>query len=1300
MKKKDFSWSRHPFQPAVGYTRVRQRTIPRENAPSQHSVHPFPSALRGNGRFLPFAAVLLSMAVAWPRAARCANRPKVAPVKIAAGARGGLRAAPALRALSFERNEGQTDGRVKYLAHGQGYSLFLTQNEAVLALRRASGKKAGKGLARVEQSVVRLRLVGANLRAPVTGEEELPGKSNYFIGRDPAGWRTDVPTYARVRYAGTYPGVDVVYYGRQGQLEYDFNIAPGADPRQVSIGIAGASARLNAAGALVLQTKTGNVELHRPVAYQLVGAKKRFVEVRYVWRARDEVGLEVAAYRRSQELIIDPALTYSTYLGGSGGDIAYGIAVDSSGDAYVTGATGSINFPVASAYQSTYGGNTDAFISKINPTGTGLIYSTYVGSGGVNYGNGIAVDSSGDAYITGSTTSTGFPVTKGAYQITLGGGTTPNATSNAFILKLSSAGSALDYSTYLGGTAADSGQAIAIDSSGNAYVTGSTTSPNFPVMPVASPFQVGNAACTVVNDVTSCFTNAFVSKLNSTGTALIYSTYLGGSEADSGEAIAVDANGDCYVGGYANSSNFPLQNPLQSSSGGGTDGFVAEFNPAGTALVFSTYLGGSGNDQVYGLTLDSADSIYVTGQTQSSNFPTSTGTYQNTYQGDGDAFVTKLSPQGALIVYSTFLGGTEEDQGNGIAVDSSGDAFVVGYTQSSDFPSLDPLQTLPGITGAGTCNNTICPSAFITELNPSGIPDYSTYLGGSGSNVAQAVALNSSGVPYVAGSTSSTNFPVIEGALEAVYAGSGTSGNAFIAEVSPGNSPAVALTPQAINFGNETLNQASNTESVTLTNEGSAPLEITSITPSGPFTETNNCGTTVTQGGGTCTINVVFTPTVAQSYSDEVTITDNAAGSPHYITLTGSGGTASAGLTMIPSSLTFPTLAVGQTSSFQTVEIVNTSKASVSITEFSISSQFTEVNNCGVANSNVTLSVPVVLNAGASCQASIFFAPTSGGAQTGTFSLISNASGSASVSLTGNGGSEFTLSSTASSSTILVGKTKTSFTVAATALVSSFTSSISLACSSGVTCSFNPTSITPGETSTVTVTGLSASSSNPTSFSVTGTASSQTVSLPLSIFLEDFSLSATPAVGSVAAGSTTGYTVTVTPLNGFNEVVLLSCSGLPANSSCTFTPPDVVINPSVPVNARMSICTTSELVTGDSCTTSLLVHFPHAPRVAPGGKRWLIPAAALLLLLALLAGYKRFPGRLKRRYWVVTALALILLSLSLTSCNDLYYEDNIAPAPQGTPAGTVTLTLTGALGSETSVTRTTTVNLSVGPTTN
>jgi hypothetical protein len=1202
--------------------------------------------------------------------------------------------------LGFERNEGQTDSRARFLAHGPGYTLFLTADGAVLALQRVprSSEQTGTHAPAAfspRESVLRLTMIGANPQPRISGGHELAGKSNYFIGNNPSRWHTGVPTYAQVLYKDVYPGVDVVYYGRQGRLENDFIVAAGADPKEVRIRVEGAArVRLSGAGALVVETKSGEVELERPMAYQGRGRQKRRVAVRYVWLGHDEVGLETRGYLRSEPLIIDPVLSYSTYLGGTGGDMAYGIAVDSSGDAYVAGTTASTNFPVKSAVQSSSRGSSDVFVAELNPTGSALLYSTYIGGSGADSGQGIAVDASGDAYVAGTTSSGNFPVSTGAYQSTYGGGN-----SNAFVLKLGAEGSTLAYATYLGGNGSDFGQAIAIDGSGNSYVTGSTTSPNFPTQ---APIQIGNDGCTTTSSgATTCTSDAFVTKLNSTGTALIYSTYWGGSSADSGQAIAVDPQGDCYVGGYTYSIDFPTQVPLQSANGGGIDGFITEFNPGGSAAIFSTYWGGSSNDQIFGLALDSAGSIYVVGETQSDNFPTAGNAYQATYGGNGDAFLSKFASPGAngsTVVYSTYLGGSQPDEANGIAVDSSGNVFVVGYTQSSDFPSLDPFQKLPGISGAGTCGtvativnstSTTCADAFITKLNQSGQPVYSSYLGGSQNDVAQAVAVDPSGLPYIAGSTNSANFPVIVGATQSAFAGSGTSGNAFIAKVNPADAPGVAMTPQSVNFGNQTVGQASGAQTVTLINEGSAPLALTGITASGAFSQTNNCGTSLNASGDTCTINITFTPTKPGAVTDQIAISDNAAGSPQYITVTGNGTSGGAGaLTITPSKLTFPSEPVGATSPGQTVQIVNASSASVTVTAITISGQFVETNTCGAT--------PVVLNAGASCSAIIYFEPTSGGAQTGAFSLTSNGSGSPVVSLTGSGGALFSLSATSTSATITAGTTKTAFTVGATA-PPTFTSSISLSCSSGVTCTLTPTSIKPGDTSTVTVTGLSATSSNPTNFTVTGTASGQTVTLALSIFFSDFSLSATPAIGQVTAGATTTYTVTANPLNGFNQVVLFSCySGVPANTTCSWSPPGVALNGSGPASSTLTITTTSQV------TTSRILRFPLALRPPGGGRTtgWILVACAGLLSLffGLFAGYRKMPrNRLRRAYWLFVLLGLALLCISAVGCNNLYYQNNINPAPVGTPSGVYTLTLKGTMGSNPNVARTTTVNLSVGP---
>ena len=431
-----------------------------------------------------------------------------------------------------------------------------------------------------------MKLVGANPAPQLTGSDELPGKSNYFIGNDPAKWRTNVPNYAKVKYADVYPGIDLAYYGNQRQLEYDFVVSPGADPQSIRLAFDGdEKQRIDDHGDLALEAKGGEIRMHRPVVFQQIDGSRRNIAANFVLRSGREVGFEIARYDATKPLIIDPVLSYSTYLGGSSGDLGYGIAVDSSGNAYVTGGTTSVDFPTANAFQSALGGPSivgHAFVTKLNAAGSAVVYSTYLGGSGGEFGYGIAVDSSGNAYVTGSTESTNFP-TANAFQAAKRG------SGNAFLTKLNPAGSALVYSTYLGGTNFDAGRGIAVDSSGSAYVTGFTASPDFPT---ANAFQAAYGGY---------LSNAFVTKFNATGSALLYSTYLGGNRGgdygDWGIGIAVDSSGNAYLTGYASSPDFPIVNAFQTANnccdGEYTgDAFVTKLNPGGSA-VYSTHLGGS-----------------------------------------------------------------------------------------------------------------------------------------------------------------------------------------------------------------------------------------------------------------------------------------------------------------------------------------------------------------------------------------------------------------------------------------------------------------------------------------------------------------------------------------------------------------------------------------------------------------------------------------------------------------------------------------------------------------------------------
>jgi hypothetical protein len=658
--------------------------------------------------------------------------------------------------LSFEANQGQTDHQVKFLSRGQGYNLFLTSTEAVLvltSLERPSEVEDSRSSKETRQSVLRMGLIGANPALTISGFNALPGKVNYFIGNDPYHWRTKVPTYVKVQYKDVYPGIDLVFYGNQRQLEYDFIVAPGADPTAISLSFSGEDQLvLDRQGDLILHFGDSELRLQKPLIYQLVNGSKQQIPGNYRLHGHHQISFQVAAYDRTNPLVIDPTLSYSTYLGGSSSDQGVSIAVDAAGNAFVTGITQSLNFPtVSGGFQMTLAGPQDAFVTKLNPTGSGLVYSTYLGGSGDDFGLGIALDSSTNAYVTGGTASTDFP-TAGAFQPALAG------SPDAFVTKLDSTGSALLYSTYLGGSGQDRGSQIALDSAGNAYVAGFTVSTNFPTTVGAfdTTFNGGG--------------DAFVTKLNPTGSGLTYSTYLGGSvglnATDSAQGIAVDAAGNAYVTGTAESTNFPTTaGAFQTTHAGSTDAFVTKLNPTGSGLIYSTYLGGNGFDQGFGIAIDSIANAYVSGGTSSSNFPTTPGVFQPGYAGGNrDVFMTKLNPTGSGLVYSTYLGGSGDDFGLGIALDSSTNAYVTGGTASTNFPTAGAFQ--PALGGSF--------DAFVTKLNAtaSGVT-YSTYLGGSSIEATGAarIALDPFSNAYVTSSTASTNFPTTAGAFQTTLAG-------------------------------------------------------------------------------------------------------------------------------------------------------------------------------------------------------------------------------------------------------------------------------------------------------------------------------------------------------------------------------------------------------------------------------------------------------------------------------------------------------------------------------------------------
>src|SRR5712664_2858829 len=502
----------------------------------------------------PSLSLLISSALAASAALATQTREKSASGSVAP-----VRAIEAFANLPlyFEPNQGQTEGQVKFLSRGPGHTLFLTRSKAVLLVTRFERGpiENGKPARRMSGTVLDMSFIGANRSPEVLGQEELPGKVNYFVGTNPGRWRTNIDTYGRILYRDLYPGIDLTYYRREGQLEYDFVVRPHADLRRIVVGFSGAEKlELDAHGDLVLRTGPDVIRQRKPIAYQEVNGIRREIPVSYVLKGAHRVAFKVAAHDSGRPLIIDPALFYSTYLGGSVRDGGQGIAVDSAGNAYVTGLSNSPDFPTATgAFQGTLAGSFDAFVTKINPVGSApLVYSTYLGGSGDDYGLGIAVDAAGNASLTGFTNSPNFPTTLAAFQAKPGG------SADAFVTKLNSSGSALIYSTYLGGSGDDVGQGIALDSLGNAYVTGFTSSTNFPHSVAA--FQTTLAGSF----------DAFVTKLNLAGSApLLYSTYLGGDSADRGYAVAVDGSGNAYVTGYTTSTKYPTTTgAFQTTSAG------------------------------------------------------------------------------------------------------------------------------------------------------------------------------------------------------------------------------------------------------------------------------------------------------------------------------------------------------------------------------------------------------------------------------------------------------------------------------------------------------------------------------------------------------------------------------------------------------------------------------------------------------------------------------------------------------------------------------------------------------------
>jgi hypothetical protein len=696
--------------------------------------------------------------------------------------------------LSFERNIGQLDAQAKYVVRGNGVTTYLTdggavftmplpdntQNRASAAVTRNRGGRArlGADVAQVnpaaKAAAVAMFLVNAKAAPSIIAEGLQAVTSNYFRGADPSQWRTGVPHFAQVRYVAVYPGVDMLFFNDRGRLRYDFVVQPGSDPSAIALRFEGMrELTLSENGDLLIHV--GEVEspavlrMHKPYTYQEVMGKRVEVSSRFVVRG-ETVAFDLGVYDPALPLVIDPTLVYSTFLGSTEEDLGLGIFVDADGAAYVTGNTFASDFPTTlGVYDITVNGAQDAFVAKLNAAGSALVFASFLGGSAFDSGTGVTADASG-VYVTGQTQSTNFPTSLGAFDTTHNGPTPTNAFNgyDAFLVKLNAAGSALTYGTFLGGTSEDFSVGLAVDGSQQVTVAGTTASANFPT--------TGGAFDTTANGNY----DIYVTEFNNAGTALASSTFVGGSQDEIADGIVLSGN-TVYVTGDTASANFPVTGGAFDTVANGANDVVAfRLNTTTNSLSFATYLGGAGVDVGFDIALDTAGNVYLTGTTDSANFPTTAQAADTTANGAADSFVAKLNPTGSTLTYSTYLGGSGDDAAYGVAVDAGGNAYVLGETLSANFPvTANASQAIH--------NDVTFFDATLTKLNASGgVIAYSSFLGGDDDDTGYAIDLrgnaNSADV-FLTGWTRSSDFPTTPGAFDTTYNDTGFNNDAFVARV-------------------------------------------------------------------------------------------------------------------------------------------------------------------------------------------------------------------------------------------------------------------------------------------------------------------------------------------------------------------------------------------------------------------------------------------------------------------------------------------------------------------------------------
>jgi len=949
------------------------------------------------------------------------------------------------------------------MARGKGYSAFLTAGGLVLSLGSHRGSDS---LAAAKGSTFFLNLVGAAPNPVVEGENQQPGHLNYFMGKDSRNWHTNVPLFGQVRYKNVYPGIDLVFYGNHQRLEYDFEVGRGTNPNLIQFEIKGASnVEVDGEGNLLLKDKGNEIRFQNPLVYQVSNGQRIAVNGGYALRDATHVGFHVAEYDSNRPLVIDPVLAYCTYLGGSGDDEPQAIAIDSSGAIYVTGDTMSADFPGTSP--SAFTGD-NVFVAKLDPTGSTLVYADYIGGNGASTGTAIALDGTDEVYVAGSTNATDFPSVS-AIQRSAAGNT------DGFLTEVSSDGSALLFSTYLGGSDMDSPTGVAVDGSGAAYVAGWTMSTDFPV---SSAYQTSASP----NGGGQYGTYGFLSKVSSDKTALVYSTYLGGSgtviQTCSGSpcwfepgsyisGLALDASGNAYVTGITNTNDFPTTTGAYLTSYSNAQNmpvsFVAKFNTSGT-IGYSTYLYGSGGNETNAsaIAVDNTGSAYVTGATTSDGtFPITSTTICNPMlsgTGCNYAFVTKFNAAGTGLAYSTFLGLNNAALPAAIALDSLNDAYILSVTYTGSFGTVNGIESF---TNSGS-------DLLLVEIDPLASAElFATYFGGTTAGAyAAGLAIDGSGDIYAGGVSSATDLPATLGAFQTASNGGD---DAFLLKIQPGLSPAVAVSPAAMQYTSQQVGQSSQPRALVLRNMGSVPLAIASITTTGDFSQTNDCGSSIS-AAGSCNLMVSFVPQAGGTRSGSIVIEDNAAGSPHVIHL--EGDAMGPMVSFSKSSVSFPSLVVDSTSAAQVLNLSNRGNAPLSISHLQVAGDFTQTNNCQAS-----------LASGATCQLQIVFRPTVAGVRSGTLTVKDDASNNVqSIALAGTG-VDFSLASAQRNIQVSAGEAA-KYALTVSPLGGAFSSAIQLSCSglpAGMSCDLSQNTVTPGSSAASLVVTVNTASSKAAS---------------------------------------------------------------------------------------------------------------------------------------------------------------------------------------------------------------------------